>query len=198
MTVPPDAPKTKLSVLFLCTHNSSRSQIAEAIMSAKVARLAPGRYRVGSAGSNPGLHVHPGALQALRRFGISWTNGFPKSVDAVCGEAWDLIITVCDRAKETCPTMPGQPAFAHWGMDDPSESVPGTAQTKAFDDTCIVLARRIDLLFAIPFETLTRRALELRAQQIAAEVPTPRADGRQPIPATRDATPLNASTPNAG
>ena len=101
----------------------------------------------------------PAPFRPFAGSGSAWTNGFPKSVDAVCGEAWDLIITVCDRAKETCPTMPGQPAFAHWGMDDPSESVPGTAQTKAFDDTCIVLARRIDLLFAIPFETLTRRAL---------------------------------------
>ena len=175
MTIRPDAPKTRLSVLFLCTHNSSRSQIAEAIMSAKAARVANGRYRVGSAGSHPGVQVHPGALQALRRYGITWTNGFPKSIDAVCDEPWDLIITVCDSAKETCPTMPGQPAFAHWGMDDPSESLPGPAQTKAFDDTYIVLARRIDVLFAIPFETLTRRALELRAQQIAADVPTARA-----------------------
>ena len=125
-------------------------------------------------GSNPGGQVHPGAIQALHRYGITWTSGYPKSIDAVCGEPWDLIITVCDRAKETCPTMPGQPAFAYWGMDDPSEAVPGPAQAKAYDETCVLLARRIDLLLALPFETLSRRALEVRAGHIAEAVPRPR------------------------
>lgn len=173
MAMRPDAPKQTLSVLFLCTHNSARSQIAEAIMVGKVSRRLPGRYHVGSAGSNPGREVHPGAVRALRRFGIEWTGKRPKSIDDVCGETWDLIITVCDRAKETCPTMPGQPAFAHWGMDDPSEMI-GAEQERAFNDTYNHLARRIDLLLSIPFETLGRRALEARAQAIADEVPVPR------------------------
>ena len=172
MSIRPDEPKRTLSVLFLCTHNSARSQIAEAIMTSKVARRAPGRYRVGSAGSNPGRAVHPGAIRALQRYGIEWTGKRPKSIDAVCAEPWDLIITVCDGARETCPTMPGQPAFAHWGMDDPSD-VLGAGQDRAFDETCVYLGRRIDLLFSIPFETLERRALELRVQKIADEVPLP-------------------------
>ena len=165
-------PARTLNVLFLCTHNSARSQIAEAIMSRKAERLAPERYRVGSAGSSPGRNVHPSAVQALRAFGIDWTGKRPKSIDAVCDEMWDLIITVCDRAKETCPTMPGHPAFAHWGMDDPSE-VSGPWQDRAFSETATYLSRRIDLLLAIPFETLERRALEARVQQIAEEIPLP-------------------------
>lgn len=175
MVIQPEAPTRTLKVLFLCTHNSARSQIAEAIMSRKVERF-PGRYRVGSAGSTPGSEVHPAAVQALRAFGIDWAGKRPKSIDAVCNEMWDLIITVCDRAKETCPTMPGQPAFAHWGMDDPSDAI-GPAQARAFNETATYLSRRIDLLLSIPFETLERRALETRVQQIADDVPLPHRTG---------------------
>lgn len=162
-----------LSVLFLCTHNSARSQIAEAILTRKAERMAPGRYRVASAGSTPGKDVHPGAIRALREFGIIWTGKRPKSVDDVNHELWDLIITVCDRAKETCPTMPGQPAYAHWGMDDPSDAI-GPEQDRAFRETVTYLSRRIDLLLSLPFETLERRALEMRVQAIATEMPVPR------------------------
>ena len=166
----PEAPTRTLSVLFLCTHNSARSQIAEALMHRKAERRAPGRYRVASAGSTPGTSVHPAAVRALRAHGIDWSGKQPKSVDAVRDDAWDLIITVCDRAKETCPTMPGQPAFAHWGMDDPSDTI-GPEQDRAFAETATYLSRRIDLLLSIPFETLERRALEARVQQIANDVP---------------------------
>lgn len=160
-----------LNVLFLCTHNSARSQIAEAVMTRKVERTAFGRFRVASAGSTPGTDVHPGALAALANYGIDWTGHAPKSIDAVCDRQWDLIITVCDRAKETCPTMPGQPAFAHWGLDDPSELPDPTAQARAFAEIVTQLARRIDLLLALPVERLERRALEVRVQRIADEVP---------------------------
>ena len=163
-----------LHVLFLCTHNSARSQIAEAVMTRKIEQQAFGRFRVGSAGSAPGTQVHPGALKALASCRIDWSGRRPKSIDDVCDREWDLIITVCDRAKETCPTMPGQPAFAHWGMDDPSENLDPAAQERAFADVVTQLSRRIDLLLALPVETLERRALEVRAQQIAADVPVPR------------------------
>ncbi|MGH7620189.1 MAG: arsenate reductase ArsC [Gemmatimonadaceae bacterium] len=162
-----------LSVLFLCTHNSARSQIAEALFVRKAERAASGRYRVASAGSTPGQRVHPGAVRALNDYGIDWAGKRPKSIDDVNHELWDLVITVCDRAKEACPTMPGQPAYAHWGMDDPSEMT-GPEQDRAFKETLTHLSRRIDLLLSIPFETLERRALETRVQGIADEAPVPR------------------------
>lgn len=162
-----------LNVLFLCTQNSSRSQIAEAIMTRKASRVAPGRFRIASAGASPAARVNPGAMAALRDYGIDWAGHRPKSIDAVCDTQWDLIITVCDRAKETCPTMPGQPAYAHWGMDDPSEVLDERMRERAFAETVTYLARRIDLLLALPVETLERRALEVRVQQIADQAPIP-------------------------
>jgi len=168
----PTASKT-LNVLFLCTQNAARSQMAEAILARKAEGLAPGRYHVASAGSMPGASVHPAAVRTLQKYGINWVGRRPKSVDDVNHQLWDLIITVCDRAKEACPTVPGQPAFAHWGMDDPSEMT-GLEQERAFNDTYNFLARRIDLLLSIPFETLEKRALEARVQGIADEVPVPR------------------------
>lgn len=162
-----------LRVLFLCTHNSARSQMAEALLASKAARLAPGRFEVASAGSIPGTRVHPSAIEALASYGVDW-RGRPKSIDSVCAQPWDLIITVCDRAKETCPVMPGQPAFAHWGMDDPSEVEGEGAQRRAFRETLSYLSRRIDLLLSLPIERLGRMALEKRVQHIAEEVPVPR------------------------
>ena len=81
-----------LNVLFLCTHNSSRSQIAEAIMTRKVERLAFGRFRVASAGSTPADSVNGGALRALQRFGIDWSGHRPKSIDEVSERRWDSLL----------------------------------------------------------------------------------------------------------
>jgi arsenate reductase len=147
--------------------------MAEALLASKSERLAAGRFEVASAGSTPGTRVHPLAIEALASYGIDW-RARPKSIDSVCGQAWDLIITVCDRAKETCPIMPGQPAFAHWGMDDPSEVEGEDARRRAFRQTLTYLNRRLDLLLALPVERLERMALEKRVQQIADEVPVPR------------------------
>ncbi len=167
--------RSPLRVLFLCTRNSARSQIAEALMRSKIERVAAGRFEVASAGATPASGVHPLALQALRDYGIDWSAAKPKSIDSLHGEHWDLIITVCDRAKETCPVFPGQPAFAHWGMDDPSDIEGGDdARRRAFRSVLSYLARRIDLLLALPVERLERIALERRAQAIADEVPIPR------------------------
>ena len=159
-----------MSALLLCTQNSARNQSAEAIMTLKAERMSPGRFRVSSAGS-PALRVNPMAIEALRDYGIDWTGRRPKSIDTVCDDQWDLVITVCDRARETCPTMPGQPAFAHWSMDDPAEILDEQARECAFADTVRHLARRIDLLLAPPIESLERRALEVRVQRIADEAP---------------------------
>jgi arsenate reductase len=146
-------------------------------MARKVERLAPNRFVVASAGSDPGDSVHPMAMSVLAKRGIVW-NGYPKSVSEVSNQTWDLIITVCDRAKETCPTVPGQPVYAHWGMDDPAEVEGEDAQERAFGDTLTYVSRRIDLLLSLPVESIERAALRLRVQAIADEIPVPR---RAPI-----------------
>lgn len=147
--------------------------MAEALLRWKAERQAPGRFEVGSAGSMPGTTVHPLALEALAAHGIDW-RGRPKTVDSVCGQPWDLIITVCDRAKESCPVFPGRAAFAHWGMDDPSDVRGGEeARRRAFREVLTCLGRRIDLLLALPVERLERIPLEKRVQRIADEIPLP-------------------------
>ena len=151
-----------LGVLFLCTGNSARSQIAEAILQAK----RRGRFRVGSAGTKPAERVNPGAVDVLRDHGIDWTGHRPKTIDEIQHEPWDLVITVCDNAKETCPVFPGHPAFAHWGMPDPAEVVDDETRARAFRETYQVLSRRIDLLLALPLEKLEQRMLELRVGAI--------------------------------
>jgi arsenate reductase len=164
-SVPPANP---LRILFLCTGNSARSQIAEAILT----RKARGRFVVASAGSQPAARVNPLTVSVLREFGIDWSGHTPKGIDAVIDEPCDLIITVCDRARETCPVFPSRPTFAHWGMPDPA-AVAGSedARVQAFRDTIQYLSRRIDLLLALPVERLERMALELRVRAIATEAP---------------------------
>jgi len=152
----------RLRVLFLCTHNSARSQIAEALF----ARKGGDRFTVASAGSAPARRVHPLAVEALADLRIDWSTRTPKGIDDVKREPWDLIITVCDRARESCPTFPHQPAFAHWSMEDPTEAQGEAAQRRAFRETITYLSRRIDLLLALPFESLERSALERRARDL--------------------------------
>ena len=162
------SPTNPLRILFLCTGNSARSQIAEAILT----RKARDRFVVASAGSKPASRVNPLTVSVLREFGIDWAGHTPKAIDSVIDDPWDLVITVCDRAKETCPVFPSRPAFAHWGMPDPAEVVGiEDVRLQAFRDTVHYLSRRIDLLLALPVEKLERMALELRVRAIAAEAP---------------------------
>lgn len=174
----------RLRLLFVCTGNSARSQIGEAILT----RKGSGRIEVGSAGSQPASRVNPLTVDVLREFGIDWSNREPKGFDAVMHETWDLIITVCDQAKETCPTFPGRPAFAHWGMPDPA-AVVGSDEVRrqAFRNTVHYLSRRIDLLLALPVESLERLALEQQARAIANQAPVleARRVGAAPSPVTR-------------
>jgi protein-tyrosine-phosphatase len=150
-------------LLFLCTGNSARSQMAEAILNAK----AGGRIRAESAGSRPAARVNPLAIETLREFKLDWAGHPPRGLDGLDREHWDFVITVCDRAKESCPIFPGQPILAHWGMPDPAD-VTGDDPSKrrAFRDTFHMLSRRIDLLLALPFETLERWAIEERVRAI--------------------------------
>ena len=152
-------------LLFLCTGNSARSQMAEAIVN----RKARGRIVAESAGSQPAARVNPLAVDTLRDYGLDWGGRPPRPVDGLEREAWDFVITVCDRAKESCPIFPGQPILAHWGMPDPA-TVAGddAARRAAFRDAFLVLNRRIDLLLALPLERLERLALEARVRAIGA------------------------------
>ncbi|MBK6424118.1 MAG: arsenate reductase ArsC [Gemmatimonadetes bacterium] len=150
-------------VLILCTGNSARSQIAEALLAHKGA----GRFEVVSAGSRPAGRVNPFAVQVLGEAGIRWEGKVPKGLDGLETQRWDFVITVCDRAREACPIFPGTPILAHWGMPDPAE-VEGTEEVKrrAFQDTMVTLGRRIDLLLALPIAKLERLALEREVRGI--------------------------------
>jgi protein-tyrosine-phosphatase len=155
-----------MRVLFLCTGNSARSQIAEALMNKK----AQGRFVAASAGSHPAARVNPFAVQALRDIGIEWAGHSPRSVDGLVDQHWDFVITVCDKAKEACPILPGHPVHAHWGMEDPAEvESSDEAKRQAFTAARVLLARRIDLMLALPIEQLRRVGLEKRLGEIAAE-----------------------------
>ena len=150
-------------VLFLCTGNSARSQIAEKILN----RKGRGKFVAESAGSHPVANVNPLAVEALERHGYFWTGGRPRGLEGLAEQDWDFVITVCDRAKEACPFFPGQPVIAHWGMPDPA-AVEGTEDEKrrAFDDTVLTISRRLDLFLALPIEKLSRLALENRVKDI--------------------------------
>jgi len=136
--------------------------MAEAILSVR----SQGRFLVESAGSKPAGRVNPLAITTLRDHGIEWRGHPPRTVDGLEGEPRDFVITVCDRAKESCPVFPGQPILAHWGMEDPAEAVGEEAGKKAFRDAYLILARRIDLLLALPVEKLERLALTAKLKAI--------------------------------
>ena len=150
-------------VLILCTGNSARSQIAEALLDRKGAT----RFAVVSAGSRPAPRVNPFAVRVLGEAGIPWEGKVPKGLDGLDDQSWDFVITVCDRAKEACPIFPGTPILAHWGMPDPAE-VEGSDEEKlrAFRETLVVLSRRIDLLLALPLEKLDRLRKEAAVRAI--------------------------------
>jgi arsenate reductase len=126
-------------VLFVCTHNSARSQIAEALLE----HYGGSEFEVESAGTEA-TRVNPFAIEVLKDLGIDWTAATSKTVDRFLGERFDYVITVCDRARETCPVFPGSTNTLHWGLDDPSE-VEGTNQEKleAFRRTRMEVATRL-------------------------------------------------------
>jgi arsenate reductase len=162
-----------LRVLFLCTGNSARSQIAETILN----RTGRGRFVVESAGAQPATRVNPLAIEVLERYGYFWTGHAPRGVAGLEQGDWDFVITVCDRAKEACPIFPGQPVVAHWGMPDPA-AVKGTDEEKrrAFEDALLTIRRRLELFVSLPIDKLTRLALEKRVRgigDIGAPEPSP-------------------------
>lgn len=155
------------SVLVLCTGNSARSILGEAILG----RLGAGRIVAHSAGSRPKGMPHPGALRLLERQGIDTTPFRSKSWDEFTGPdapSIDLAITVCgNAAEETCPVFMGAPIKAHWGLPDPADVDGGEAEVDAaFEQTWRWLEQRVRALLAIPFETMDRKALAAELARI--------------------------------
>ncbi len=156
-----------LNVLFLCTGNSARSIMAEVLLNHK----GHGRFRGFSAGSHPKGQVHPLALETLQRMSLPVEGLRSKSWDEFAQPSapkLDFVFTVCgNAAKETCPTWPGQPLTAHWGVDDPA-AVEGTReeQSRAFLRALTELDARIRLFSLLPFESLTRMSLQNKIREI--------------------------------
>jgi len=157
------------NILFICTGNSARSILAEALMN----QAGHGRFKAYSAGSHPTGVVNPGALQALRERGVPTTGARSKSWDefaAADAPPMDFIFTVCDSAAgEVCPFWPGQPMTARWGLPDPA-AVQGSEDVirLAFRDAAVTLKRRVDLMLALPLRTLDAMALQRELRDIGA------------------------------
>ena len=158
-----------LKVLFLCTHNSARSILAEALLN----DMGAGRFKAYSAGSSPRDNQQPNplGLQVLQKAGISTEGLRSKNWDEFAtpdAPQMDLIITVCDNAAgEVCPIWPGHPASAHWGYADPSEG-DGTDEQKleAFRQTLHAMKRRLELLVSLPEDKLAKAVLQTTARQL--------------------------------
>jgi protein-tyrosine-phosphatase len=137
----------RLKVLILCTGNSARSQMAEALLR----RLSHGRIDVASAGTIPQPAVHPVARQVLEeKFGIATDDLRPKNLDVFLADRFDVVITVCDRAAESCPVFPGTPLRIHWSFEDPAAVQPPEAQRRAFEQVADGLIARIRLWMSLP------------------------------------------------
>lgn len=154
------------NVLFLCTHNSSRSIMAEALLNT----MGKGRFKAYSAGSQPGAQANPFAVEKVKALGYDTSTLRSKSWDefaAPDAPQMDFIITVCDNAAgEVCPIWPGQPVSAHWGFEDPAAAV-GTDEHKraVFDKIFRQISTRISLFANMPIEKLEKAAIhrELKA-----------------------------------
>lgn len=164
-------------VLFLCTGNSARSIMAEAILN----RQGNGRFVAHSAGSHPKGHIDPRAASLLRDLGYDVSKLRSKSWDefaAADAQQFDFIFTVCDDAAgETCPVWPGHPVSAHWGIADPARATGNEAEIGlAYDEAYRQLSTRVDLLVALPVDALDSEALHAEFRRIgAAEGATDRA-----------------------
>jgi arsenate reductase (thioredoxin) len=160
------------NALFLCTHNSARSVIAECILN----RLGKGTFQAYSAGSTPRGEVHPYALDLLRNQNYDVSELRSKSWDEFGGPdgpRMDFVFTVCDdAANEVCPIWPGQPMTAHWGVPDPSSAGGNEAEKRlAFADTYRMLHHRIGAFVALPTRSLDRLALQRKLDDIGRSAP---------------------------
>jgi arsenate reductase len=153
------------NVLFLCTGNSARSILAEAILNDE----GQGQFKAFSAGSYPKGEVHLSALKLLQEFGYPTHDLRSKSWDEFAAEGapeLDFVFTVCDNAAgEVCPIWPGQPMVAHWGIEDPA-AFEGEQQERAFRSAYYSLQRRIALFLALPIESIDELSLQAHLHEI--------------------------------
>lgn len=160
------------NVLFLCTGNSARSIMAEALVTV----LGQGRFTGYSAGSHPAGEVHPFAIEMIANTGYDLSRLRSKSWDEFArpdAPAMDFVITVCDNAAgEVCPYWPGNPATAHWGYEDPA-AVTGSDEQKrdAFRKVFQQIAARTRLLVALPMESLDAMAIQRELKAIGRDMP---------------------------
>lgn len=159
-----------LNVLFLCTHNSARSILAEALLN----HMGRGRFKGFSAGSSPRDKQQPNplALEVLQKEGIDIEGLHSKSWDVFAqadAPHMDLVITVCDNAAgEVCPYWPGQPATAHWGYEDPSAGDASEDEKRmAFLKTLHMIRRRLEIFINLPVANLSQLALQQSARELA-------------------------------
>jgi arsenate reductase (thioredoxin) len=156
--------KPPYNVLFLCTGNSSRSILAEAILKKK----GPPNFHAFSAGSHPAGHIHAHALKQLAAAGLPSDGLRSKSWDEFAvpsAPQMDFVITLCDSAaREVCPVWPGQPIKTHWGMPDPGYA---TDMDRSFREAFATLDRRIAMLVNLPLETLNAPAIQKELDRIA-------------------------------
>jgi arsenate reductase len=162
--------KTQYNVLFLCTGNSARSILAEAILNHK----GRPRFRAFSAGSHPTGRVNPGALQQLEAAHMPTVGLRSKSWDEFAQDGvpvMDFVFTVCDNAaNEVCPVWPGQPMTAHWGIADPAAATGSEEDVRrAFRDAFLVLERRISLFLSLPIASLDRLAIKREVDEIGKQ-----------------------------
>lgn len=166
----------RYNVLFLCTGNSARSIIAEAVLNS----VAPDRFRAYSAGSHPKGEVHPIALEVLQSSRLAVEGLRSKSWDEFAAPGapkLDFVFTVCDNAaKEECPYWPGQPMTAHWGLPDPA-AVEGSLAERhlAFADALRMLMNRILIFASLPIRSLDKLSLQRQLDAIGTAVPEQKA-----------------------
>jgi protein-tyrosine-phosphatase len=167
---------TTLNVLFLCTHNSARSILSEALLNHMAKGASGTRFKAYSAGSSPRENQQPNplGLQVLKAAGIDTSYLSSKSWDEFAkpdAPHMDLVITVCDNAAgEVCPYWPGQPATAHWGYADPS-AVEGTDEDRlqAFRNTMYLIQKRLQLLVDLPADKLQKAMLQHTARELSKD-----------------------------
>lgn len=159
----------RYNILFICTANASRSQMAEAIVN----HFAQPQLTAYSAGSHPAGLIHPLTLETLQHFGLSTARLHSKSWDKYRDPAaprMDFIFTLCDAAAgESCPSWPGLPLVAHWGIADPSLPYKEDDRRKAFHDAFLLIKHRIDLLTALPFDKLEHLTLQHHLSEIGTQ-----------------------------
>ncbi len=164
-------PDKTYNVLFLCTGNSARSIIGEAILN----KIGGGTFRGYSAGSQPKGAVNPGTLALLNGLGFDTSRFRSKSWSEFAqpgAPAIDFVFTVCDSAaSEACPVWPGHPMTAHWGMPDPAEAKGNDAEIAlAFKDTYRMLQRRIGIFISLPIASLDNLTLRNKLRDIGADM----------------------------